>query len=235
MNPTKDVIGTAIIEFSKNKNKKEIIVASDICEDDSIPVFYLFRDFEAMPELEKVALENCTGNILDVGAGAGIHARHLKNKGKNVKAIDVSAGAVQYMQSQGIDARCINFRDLPEEKYDTLLLLMNGIGIAGKLSSLEDFLSFAKTRLTQQGKIICDSTNVMYLYEDDDGAMWMDLNSEYYGNFKFKMKYNSIETDWFDWLYVDYNTLSEKAENVGLHVKLLFEDDTHFLVEMTKK
>ena len=235
MDASKDAIGAAILEFAKKKNTSEIIVASDICEDDTIPVFYLFRDVEAMPELEKVALQHCAGSILDVGAGAGIHTRYLKNQGANVKAIDVSLGAVEYMQSQGMDARCIDFRNLPEEKYDTLLLLMNGIGIAGTLSSLEDFLSYAKTRLTENGKIICDSTNVMYLYEDEDGSMWMDLNSEYYGNFKFQMKYNSIETDWFDWLYVDYTTLTEKAEKVGLAVKLLFEDDTHFLVEMTKK
>jgi len=235
MDASKDAIGTAILEFAKKKNTNEIIVASDICEDDTIPVFYLFRDFEAMPELEKIALQHCSGSILDVGAGAGIHTQYLKTNGANVKAIDISPGAVAYMQAQGIDARCIDFRELPDEKYDTLLLLMNGIGIANRLSSLEDFLKYAKTRITENGKIICDSTNVMYLYEDDDGAMWMDLNSEYYGNFKFQMKYNNIETDWFDWLYVDYNTLTEKATLAGLNVHLLFEDDTHFLVEMTKK
>lgn len=235
MTKTNDAIGTAILEFQEHKTAPDIIVSSDICDDDVIPVEYLFRSYEEMPEIEKVALNNCSGSILEVGAGAGMHAKELIKKGHAVTAIDISQGAVEYMISQNIPAKEIDFFETPAEKFDTVLLLMNGLGIAKNLSSLEGFLLHAQSYLTENGKIICDSTNVQYLYEDDEGAIWLDLASEYHGNFKFKMKFREVETEWFDWLYVDYATLLEKASNVGLNVQLLFEDEEHYLVALSKK
>lgn len=235
MTKENDSIGTAILAFHQHKTAPDIIVSSDICDDDVIPVEYLFRSYEEMPEIEKTALNNCVGSVLEIGAGAGMHAKELIKRGHPVTPIDISPGAVEYMISQNIPAKEIDFFELPNEKFDTLLLLMNGLGIAQNLSSLEGFLLHAQSYLTENGKILCDSTNVQYLYEDDEGGMWLDLASEYHGNFKFKMTFKEVETDWFDWLYVDFNTLLEKASNVGLNVRLLMEDEEHYLVEMTKQ
>ncbi len=235
MKESEDVFGEAIKDFIEHGKAEDIIVASDLCDDDVIPVAYLFRDSTEMPELEKIALQNCTGKILDIGAGAGIHSKELMRMKQDVRAIDISPGSVSYMNSVGISAKVQDFKTLQDEKYDTLLLLMNGLGIAGDLDSLESFLKHAISCLTEGGKIICDSTNVLYLYENEDGSVWMDLNSAYFGNFKFQMKYKNTSTDWFDWLYVDYNMLLEKAGNVGLAVKLLHEDEEHYLVELTQK
>jgi len=232
MEVEKDAIGRAILDFAAYGKAEDIIVASDICEDDVIPVPYLFRDFEAMPDLEKIALNLCEGKVLDIGAGAGSHSKALLEKGIDVHAIDISPGAVVHMQGQKINAREIDFRNISDEKYDTLLLLMNGIGIASRFNALEDFLKHAKNCLTENGKIICDSTDVSYLYEDEEGGVWMDLNSDYFGDFKFKMSYKETETDWFDWLYIDFNKLSETAEKVGFSTELIFEQENQFLVEL---
>lgn len=233
MKESEDVFGDAISDYIEFGEAEDIIVASDLCDDDEIPVAYLFRTGDEIPEIEKIALQHCTGKILDIGAGAGIHSAELLRMKQDVHAIDISPGSVSYMNSIGIPAKVQDFKKLENEKYDTLLLLMNGIGIAGNLSNLESFLEHSISCLAEGGKIICDSTNVMYLYENEDGSVWMDLNSTYFGDFKFQMKYKNTATDWFDWLYVDYNMLVEKANNVGLDVKLLHEDDTHYLVEMT--
>jgi SAM-dependent methyltransferase len=227
-----DAIGRAILEFAELGKAEDIIVESDICDDDTIPVAYLFRDYESMPELEKIALNLCEGKVLDVGAGAGSHAKALISIGFDVKAIDFSPGAVSYMQSEKINAHEVDFLELKNEKYDTLLLLMNGIGIAKRLNALENFLIHAKACLTETGKIICDSTDVSYLYQDDEGAVWLDLNSEYQGDFKFRMNYKDTKTEWFEWLYVDFNTLLETAEKVGLSTKLIFEEENQYLVEL---
>lgn len=229
----KDVIGQAIIEYSKKANSDEITVSSDICEDDTIPVNYLFRSYAEMPRIEQIALDRCSGKVLDIGAAAGIHSMYLKKKGINVKAIDISHGAVAYLTSQGINAEVIDFLKIEDDQYDTLLLLMNGIGIAGDLNSLESFLQHTKKLLAPNGKILCDSTDVNYLYEDEDGSMWIDLNSEYYGNFRFQMKYKDIETDWFNWLYVDFDKLKITAEKVGLAIEKIYEEEYQFLVELT--
>lgn len=227
-----DPIGTAILAYSSTRKEQEIIVSSEICEDDTIPASYLLRSFNEMPKVEQLALERCSGHVLDIGAGAGIHADYLKKKGLTVECIDLSPGAVKYMLKQGLDAREDDFYAITK-KYDTLLMLMNGLGIAGSLSNLERTLLHAKSILNENGKLICDSTDIKYLYTDDDGALWVDLNTEYYGNFKFQMHYEDHLTDWFDWLYVDFDKLTEVANNIGLQVEKITEEDHHYLAEIT--
>jgi len=235
MTENKDAIGQAILDYSKQTNELEIIVASDICDDDTIPVSYLFRSYDEMPTIEKLALARCEGKILDIGAAAGIHSSYLKSKGCDVSSIDISEGSVQYMQSIGLNAEVQDFKTIKDEKFDTLLLLMNGIGIAGSLDSLEAFLIHAKSVLSPNGKIICDSTDVQYLYEDDEGGMWVDLNTLYYGNFKFQMRYKEYTTDWFEWLYADFNSFENAAHNAGLTIELIHEEENQFLVELKHK
>ena len=228
-----DPIGKAITDFSRSKRPDDIIVCSEICEDDIIPIEVLFRNEDEMPELEVLALQNATGKILDVGAGAGTHANYLQNMGKDVTAIDISEGAVTFMQTQGLKSKKINFFDLKDEKFDTILMLMNGIGIAGTLSNLENTLAHAKSLLNPGGKILCDSSDIKYLYEDEDGSLWVNLNQEYYGNFRFQMKYKKETGPWFDWLYVDFDSLFNAAKNVDLKAKRLYDKDDNFLAEIT--
>lgn len=228
-----DPIGKAILDFAENRRPADIIVLSDICDDDIIPLEVLFRKFDEMPELEQIALENCEGKILDVGAGAGAHAKYLRDTEMDIHCIEISPGAVENLEDLELPVRLINFFDLKDEKYDTLLMLMNGIGIAGTLSNLEKTLLHAKSLLTPTGKILCDSSDIKYLYEDEDGSMWTDLNSEYYGNFRFQMKYKGEVGDWFDWLYVDFDNLFQAAKKVGLKAHKIYDMDDHYLAEIS--
>ena len=228
-----DPIGAAILDYRQNKQPAEIVVVSDICEDDVIPLEILFRSYDEMPELEKIALAKAKGKILDVGAGAGFHALYLQEKGKDVQTIDISVGAVEFMKEQGLQARQIDLYDLKDEKFDTIYMLMNGIGIAGTLSNLEKTLSHLKTLLNPGGKLYCDSSDIRYLYEDDEGALWIDLNTEYYGNFRFQMKYKEEVGPWFDWLYVDYENLAVSAKKVGMKIKMIFDSEDSYLAEIS--
>lgn len=228
----KDPLGRIILDYSKDRIERQVTVESEICEDDFISASYLFRTFEEMPKMEQLALEKCSGSILDIGAGAGIHSEYLQNKGFEIKAIDVSPGAVQYMQSQGLNAEIQDFYEV-NEQYDTLLMMMNGIGIAGSLKNLERTLLQAKKMLRENGQLLFDSTDIKYLYMDDDGGMWVDLNTEYYGNFHFRMHYQDQSTDWFDWLYVDFDKLQEAANKLDLKVEKLYEEDNQFLARIT--
>lgn len=228
-----DPIGVAILDYAKTNEPADIIVMSEICEDDIIPLEVLFRSFEEMPELEKIALSKAKGKILDVGAGAGFHALHLQNQGHDVHTIDISAGAVEFMKSKGLNARQVDLFDLKDEKYDTIYMLMNGIGIAGSLSNLEKTLTHLKSLLNPGGKLYCDSSDIRYLYEDEDGALWIDLNTEYYGNFRFQMKYDNEIGPWFDWLYVDFDNLFQASKKAGLKALKICDIDDHFLAEIT--
>jgi len=228
----KDPMGQAIVDYAKNKINKDIIVVSEICDDDVIPSEYLFRTYDQMPKIEQLALSRCEGKILDVGAGAGIHANYLIEQGKEVSCIDISALSVAFLKAQNIEARHLNFFNLENEQYDTLLFLMNGLGIAGTLSNLEFTLLKAKSHLTKNGRILCDSSDIKYLYEDDEGGYWIDLNAGYYGDFKYQMLYESHASDWFDWLYVDFETFKTTAEKVGFEVELIHEEDQQYLAEL---
>ena len=230
----KDPIGRAIQDFLSNNHDENIVVKSSICDDDVIPVAYLFRSESELPNLEKEALDRCTGKVLDVGGGAGIHATMLKKKGFQVEVIDTSQGAVAYHLQQGLKSRCLNFFDLTDEKYDTLLFLMNGLGIAQRLSNLPHFLQKCYDLLPIDGQVIADSTDIKYLYEDDEGGYWLDLNSSYYGDFDFQMCYKDTCSESFDWLYVDFETLKLHAEVVGFSIEKVDEFEQQYLVVLKK-
>lgn len=232
----KDPIGKAIHEFSENEGELRITVESDLMEDDFIPVSYLFRSYDVMPEIEQVALSRASGKILDVGAGAGPHTAYLRRKGFDVTAIDTSAGAINHLNK--IYPNDSNLHTSIEklaasnEKFDTLLLLMNGIGLAGKKDHLTSFLRMLKGLLSEGGKILCDSTDVRYFYEDEDGGMWVDLNSAYQGDFRFRMHFEDVSSDWFNWVYVDPTVFEDAAKEVGLNFDIIFTEEYSFLAEL---
>jgi len=228
-----DPIGKAILEYASTNKPNDIIVSSEICEDDIIPIEVLFRTLEEMPELEVFAIKSAKGKVLDVGAGAGVHALEMKKNGCDVLAIDISKGAVEHLKKKELTVQHIDFFDLKDQKFDTITLLMNGIGIAGTLSNLERTLSHAKSLLNPGGKILCDSCDIRYLYEDEEGALWVNLNTEYYGNFRFQMSYKKEIGPWFDWLYVDFDSLFNASSKIGMKAVRVYEQDDNFLAEIS--
>lgn len=225
-------IDFAIEDYLKGITGQNIIIKSDLSEDDLMEVDYYFRSPSLLPDIEKYALKNCTGKVLDVGACVGAHSIPLTKEGFDVTAIDISKNAVDYLKKQGVNAHQISFLEYNEDVFDTILLLMNGIGIAGTIDELPHFFEHCKKLLKPDGKIIADSTDVNYFYEDDDGSVWLDLNAKYYGEFKFQMEYKGNVGPWFNWLYIDFEKLNEVASNCGLTVNKIFENGDSFLAEI---
>ena len=175
-------MGAAIYDYHKNGKAAKLRVFSSQFDEDEIPVEDLFRSFEDMPELEKVALKAANGRILDVGAGSGCHSIALTGMGKDVMAIDISPLSVQVMLERGVHARQINFYDASfNEKFDTILMLMNGTGIVGTLDMMPMFFNRIKQLLAPGGSLLIDSSDLKYLYEEEDGSFLRDLAGDYYG------------------------------------------------------
>ena len=215
-NKEKDPMGRAIFDYYTTGNAAKLRVFSSMFYEDEIPVSTLFRTFDEMPVQEKKAIELCRGRVLDVGAGSGCHSAVLMERGLEVVAIDISELSVEVMKQRGIDARLINFFDEKfTEKFDTILLAMNGIGITGKTNRLADFFRSAKRLLTPGGQILLDSSDIKYVFMNDDGSMDIDLAAGYYGEIDYKMRYKNITGKPFDWLYIDFDTLSMYAEEHG--------------------
>jgi SAM-dependent methyltransferase len=234
---TKDPLGCAVIDFYEGKQLHPLIVQSSMFDDDELPVSYLFRTLDEMPLIEQKALDLAQGKILDVGAGAGCHSRALLKMGKTVSAIDISPGAVEVMQKTGItEARHIDFFTLQNETYDTILFLMNGAGVAGTVDNLPAFFQKLKTVLSPKGQVLIDSSDVAYLYEDEDGVIEIDINGTYYGEFDFSFEYGTCRSDLFRWFYIDYETLTFYAKKAGFASELIIEDDNNgYLVRLTIK
>jgi SAM-dependent methyltransferase len=229
LSPDKDPMGAAIADYQKRGKAAKLRVFSSFFDEDEIPVSQLFRSFEEMPPLEKTALQMATGKILDCGAGSGCHSLALQNMGKEVQAIDISPLSVETMQQRGVkQASQINLFDKHFiEKFDTILMLMNGSGIIGKLAYMPLFFNKIKQILTPGGCIYMDSSDLRYLFEEEDGSIDIDLAGDYYGEVDFQMQYKQIKGESFDWLYIDFQTLKLYATQSGFTVELI-EEGEHY-------
>lgn len=223
----KDLFGKALLDFYNGNTSEDIITSTNISEEDTLPLDYLFREYTEMPKIEKEALKLAKGHILDVGCGAGSHSLYLQEKGENVKAIDLSKGAIEVCKKRGV----LNAELLPileeKETFDTILLLMNGTGIFQTLKALPEYLTHLKSLLNTNGQILIDSTDIKYMYEDEDGGFWQDLNSGYYGELDYFLKYKDEEESPMKWLYLDFSTLVIACASVGLNCEKVAEGE-HF-------
>jgi len=237
----KDLFGKAILDYQTNNNPEDIITETSISEADEMSIAYLFREFTEMPKLEQKALQLSKGKVLDVGCGAGSHALYLQNEIKlDVKAIDISPNAIEACKLRGIkNAEVMNVLDLDTDtstalsmtkqnnKYDTILLLMNGTGIFGKLNQISTYLQKLKNLLNEGGQILIDSSDIIYMFDqDEDGAYEINGNG-YYGELTFTIQYKGETEETFDWLYLDYNTLQNAAIANDLECELIMEGE-HF-------
>jgi SAM-dependent methyltransferase len=182
-----------------------------------------------MPKLEQKALQLAKGKVLDVGCGAGSHTLYLQEKGFDVTAIDISENAIKACELRGLKkCKVSDVLDLDTlEKFDTILLLMNGTGIFGKMNHIPTFLQKLKSLLNKGGQILIDSSDLIYMYDqDEDGAYEVPANG-YYGELTFTIQYKGETEDTFDWLYLDYNTLQNAAIANGLECELILEGE-HF-------
>src|SRR3970282_260045 len=210
----KDLFGKAILDFQTNNSPEDLITETSISEADEMSVAYLFRSYDEMPKLEQKALQLAKGKVLDVGCGAGSHSFTLQNdRNLYVTSIDISPNAIQACTLRGLkNAKVQDIMTLENEKFDTILLLMNGTGIFGTLKETPHFLQKLKSLLNPDGQILIDSSDIIYMFDDDeDGGKWIPSDNAYYGEVVFNITYKGEKEKPFDWLYIDYNTLQNAA------------------------
>lgn len=218
-----DPMGAAIRDYFRQGKSAQLKVLSSLFDDDEMPVAHLFRSYHEMPPLEQRALNEAGGKVLDVGAGAGCHALALQERGFDVTAVDISPLSCETMKERGVaNVECVNiFNQRFQERFDTLLLLMNGTGIAGKLSRLPQLLSRLKQLMNPSAQILIDSSDLRYVYEDENGVLDVDLDGAYYGEVDYQMTYRNIIGKSFDWLYADSVVLAECCRQCGLKCEIL--------------
>ena len=228
----KDLFGQAILDFQTNNSPEDIITETNISEADEMSVEYLFRNYEEMPKLEKKAMQLCKGKILDVGCGAGSHSLHLQREGFDVTSIDISEKAIEACSLRGLkNAKVQDVLEVNSEshqnKFDTIFLLMNGTGIFENLNETSKYLQKLKSLLREDGQILIDSSDIIYMYDEDESGSYSVPADNYYGELTFTIHYkNQTEKD-FPWLYLDYNTLQNACYANDLKCELVLEGN-HF-------
>ncbi|SHK23866.1 class I SAM-dependent methyltransferase [Chryseobacterium polytrichastri] len=233
----KDLMGRAIWDYFHNENPEDLQTETSISELDELPVEYLFRDFEEMNEIEQKALELSQGKVLDIGAGAGSHALYLQNeRNLEVLALDVSPKSVEVCQLRGIkNAVCENMLDFSGQTFDTILLLMNGTGIFESLLTIDKYLQKLHSLVNENGQILIDSTDILYMFDrDDDGGVLIPATG-YYGELDYIVHYKGESEEPIKWLYLDFNTLQNAAENNGFNIEKVMQDEDAYLAKLTKK
>lgn len=224
----KDPMGMAIADYFRNGVAGKLRVFSPDFDEDEIPVETLFREYDEMPKIEQKALELAQGRILDVGAGSGCHSLELQQMGKAVKAIDISELSVEVMKESGVENVAVeDFFAIKDEQYDTILMLMNGAGIVGTIDRLPEFFEHVKNILAPGGQVLMDSSDIRYIFEDEDGSFEINLNDGYYGELEYQMQYKRTKGEPFPWLYIDFATLQYYAEEAGFEAEMV-EQGEHY-------
>ncbi len=240
----KDLFGKAILDFQTNNSPEDLVTETNISEVDEMSVEYLFRSYNEMPKLEKKALQLAKGKILDVGCGAGSHSLYLQEKGFEVTSIDISYNAIKACELRGLKkAKVKNILELendPSESeqakqtFDTILLLMNGTGIFGTLSETSKYLEKLKSLLNPNGQILIDSSDIIYMFDEDEQGSFLIPANGYYGELTFTISYKNETEETFPWLYMDYNTLQNAAHANGLQCELIMEGKHYdYLAKLT--
>lgn len=225
-----DLFGKAILDYQTNNTPAPLLTSTSISEEDEMDVAYLFRPYNLMPKIEQKALQLTYGNVLDIGCGAGSHALSLQNdRSLAVTAIDISENAIKACALRGVqNTKVVDILDFESDiKFDTILLLMNGTGIFQTLAQVPDYLQKLKSLLATNGQILIDSSDLIYMFDDDeDGGKWIPSDG-YYGELTFTVQYKGETELPFPWLYMDYNTLQNAAFANGLQCELISEGE-HF-------
>lgn len=224
-----DPIGQAVNDYFHKRPAKNIRIYSDDFEPDTVKPAYFFRGFNQMPKLEQLALKKAYGKVLDIGACAGCHSLYLQQKGIDVTALEQSALCCEVMKQRGIEKVIqADLFQFEEQQFDTLLLLMNGTGIAGTLQNFPAFLKKLKSLLKPGGQILIDSSDLIYLYLNEDGSADLDLNAQhYYGELVYQTEYNRVKGEKFPWLYLDSELLSDLVEAEQLTIEKIDKGE-HF-------
>lgn len=226
----KDLWGRALHDYYHGVLNNSLILHTSFGEPEEVPVWVFFREPENFEEHELLALDLCKGRVLDIGAGTGCHSLYLQQYGASVTALEQSSGACEVMRSRGVqnvvEQDVFNFN---QGKFDTALILMNGLGLAGTLNKLTVFLNHIMSLLNPDGQILADSCDVRYLYSKQQLP-----KGNYYGEQRYSYQYENQKDVEFPWLFVDVGRLMEEAHQIGLAAQIVYQSETQYLARITR-
>lgn len=209
----------AMEAYHRGDRGATIVVHDDFAGREEHPVAYFFREPAAFAEWERIALDACRGWVLDVGAGSGCHTLALLERGVRVTALEIVPELVAIMRERGVpDVRVGSVFDFVDGPFDTVLLMMNGFGLAESLSGLTHLLERFHELVAPNGQVIADSCD---LRDRVPRGLSTRADGRYIGEIDFQLEFRGTKGGVFQQLYVDPDTLSAHASATGWSSEIL--------------
>lgn len=218
-----DLFGIALLDFYHNRSTEPLILHTVYGPPESVPLERFFEDENEFSDLDFFALELIRGSILDIGAAAGKHALYLQQLDYDITAMDISPSCGKIMKQSGLKKIIItDVFQYTGKKFDTILMLMNGIGLAENLAGIEQLFNHLKSMINPGGQLLLDSTDISYLYEKNQKPI-----ARYFGELTFSYEYKNKLSEPFNWIYIEQKKLLETAKKTGWKCQIIFEDESN--------
>jgi len=233
-----DLYGQMLQDYFRGETSVAITVHRDDGHISEMAAARFFRAPAEFSPLEQMAIGLCKGRVLDVGAGTGCHALALQDRGVDIVAIDISPAAVEIMAQRGVrDARVVDVFDLREERFDTVLMMMHGIGMVGDLAGLDRYLVHAHRLLKPGGQLVFDSLDVRYT-DTPVHLAYLEANRQagrYFGEIRMRFEYKGQIGPLFGWPHIDPEMLKAHAERAGWLARVVHQEDWgDYLAQLTR-
>ena len=219
--------GMALLDYFNGDKEARVTMHRDDGAHYELPVSIFFQEEPQFSTIEQKALALCRGKILDVGAGTGKHSLVLLKKGFTVDSVDISPEAVEIMTKRGIKhARCSNIFDFREGRYDTILMLLHGVGMVETLDGFRRFLNHAENLLNPKGIILFDTLDVR-VTEDPGNLAYQEKNKKqnrYIGEIHLQFEYKGEMGSPHSWLHLDPDTLEDEVSKQGWQKEIIHRE-----------
>lgn len=229
--------GLAILDYFNGNISASLTAFDELGQSKEVPVGRFFREVEDFPEIENKALELCFGKVLDIGAGAGRHSLALQERGLKVCAIDIVPDCVTVMKMRGVrEVYCADIMEFDGGPFDTLLGVMNGLTMVKSLERLPLFLQHLRRLVGPNGQYLVDSTDLRRSGGSEMNALLETKvrDGQYFGELTAQMEYKNKRGTLFRELYVDQETLSDRASQAGWGCDIVIQQDNgRYLARLT--
>lgn len=154
----------------------------------------------------RFAFDQADGRVLDVGAGAGRVALALQDRGSEVVALDVSAGATTVCRRRGVRSTftgtVFEYAGSAPERFDTFVMLGNNLGLLAGPERAPLVLD-ALASLARPGARIVGETLNPYGTSNRDHLRYHEENrrlGRLAGQLRLRIRHLQLVTPWWDYL-----------------------------------